>query len=523
MIIDARSIQSRSELTADVCIVGAGTAGLTLAAQFAHKPFRVILVESGGLKPEKGSNQLNWGQNIGLKYYPLDTARARYFGGSTNRWHVAIGNHQLGARIRPMDAVDFEERDYLPHSGWPFSKDHLEPYYRRAQEICQATPPSYAVKDWFGESPDGNLPFDADRVETIVFKFCAKDTLLNYVDSPVRTAPNLQVLLFANLTTIDTDEAAKSVKRISVACLNGNRFTVAAKLFVLAAGGIEIPRLLLSSNKVMNCGLGNQNDTVGRYFMEHLHFWSGVFVPKDKRLIEKTQIYNGVRRVRGVPVIAKLAIPEALMRREKLINHNVQLMPHTVLRSTLYPLLWRDFLTEPAGALKRLPAVIRRKMVRTGALLDRRRSLIYKFANMTEQIPNPESRVTLGSDRDALGVPIARLNWQVLPEDIENAIRVQEIMRSEIERSGLGRLFVQLRRNAFPPDLHGGYHHMGTTRMNRDPQKGVVDADARVHGLSNLYVAGPSVFPTGGHANPVLTVLALTLRLSDHIREIFEN
>lgn len=523
MMIDARSISSGQELTADVCIVGAGTAGLALAAQLANKPCRVILIESGGLKPDKDSNQLNWGENIGLKYYALDTARARYFGGSTNRWHVSIGDHQLGARIRPLDAIDFEERDYLPHSGWPFSKDHLEPYYLRAQEICRAIPASYAVNEWFGDSPHDKLPFDAGRVETIVFKFCAKETLLKGFEAAVQDAHNLQVLLFANLTGIETDETAKSVQHVKVACLNGNRFTVSAKVFVLAAGGIEVPRLLLSSDNAMRCGLGNQNDLVGRYFMEHLHFWSGVFVPNDNRLISRTRIYNDVRRIKGVPVIAKLALPETLMRQKKLINHNVQLIPRVVLRSSLSPHLWRDFNSNPKGIFKPLPAGVRKGIVKAATLLDRRRSLIYKFANMTEQSPNPESRVTLGPDRDCLGVRTARLNWQVSPQDIENAVRVQEIIGGEIERSGLGRLFIQLRRDSIPPDLHGGYHHMGTTRMSRDPQKGVVDPDGRVHELANLFIAGPSVFPTGGHANPVLTILALTLRLSEHIRKIFDN
>lgn len=523
MLIDARTIASGQELAADVCIIGAGTAGLMLASQLVNLPFRVILIESGGLKPDRGSNQLNWGENIGLKYYALDTARARYFGGSTNRWHVSIGEHQLGARIRPLDAIDFEERDCLPYSGWPFPKEHLEPYYRRSQEICGVTPASYVVDDWFVKGQYKKLPFDAGRVETILFKFCAKETLLKRFDEAVQKARNLQVLLFANLTSIETDEAAKSVQHMRVACLNGNRFTVSAKVFVLAAGGIEVPRLLLASDKVMRCGLGNQNDAVGRYFMEHLHFWSGVFVPKDNGLITTTQIYNEVQRIKNVAVIAKLAIPEAFMRQEKLINHNVQLIPRIVLRSSLSSYRWHDFRSNPKGAFRAFPAGLRKGIVRAANLLDRRRMLIYKFANMTEQAPNPDSRVTLGTDRDGLGVPTARLNWQVSLQDIENAIRVHEIIGREIERAGIGRFLVQLRRGSIPPDLHGGYHHMGTTRMSCDPKKGVVDPDGRVHGISNLYIAGPSVFPTGGHANPVLTILALTLRLSEHIRKVFRN
>jgi choline dehydrogenase-like flavoprotein len=267
--------------------------------------------------------------------------------------------------------------------------------------------------------------------------------------------------------------------------------------------------------------LGNQNDLVGRFFMEHLHFWSGLFIPSAPKMIESTAIYNEIQRINNVPVIAKLALSESVMRKERLINHNMQLIPRWVEQSKLYDHLFKDFGLNAPGRLKPLSALVRKGMVKTAKLVDRRTSLSYIIANMTEQVPNPESRVLLSQERDALGLPRVNLNWQVTRQDIANARRVHEILGKEIEANRLGRFLIQMTADALPAGLHGGYHHMGTTRMSADPKKGVVDPDSRVHGVSNLYIAGPSVFPTGGHANPVLTIAALTLRLAEHLSSRF--
>ena len=166
---------------------------------------------------------------------------------------------------------------------------------------------------------------------------------------------------------------------------------------------------------------------------------------------------------------------------------------------------------------------LRRGCAGLGTALDKRHIAVYRLANMTEQVPNPDCRITLGTDRDPFGIPRIRLNWRVTSQDIASAIRVQEIVRGELARAGLGRLFIDLKAGKTPANLHGGYHHMGTTRMHDDPKKGVVDANSRVHGVSNLFIAGPSVFPTGGHANPILTLVALTLRLSDYITQALQS
>ena len=548
MIIDSRSLPNNETIKTDICIVGAGTAGIILAKELMDKQFRVCLLESGGLEPDQETQKLCWGENIGLPYFTLDTARARYFGGSSNRWHIAIGNNSLGARMRPLDEIDFEERDWIPYSGWPFDKSHIDPYYKRAQSICKIEPFTYDVGDWEDSIRTPRLPLTEDRVKTIIFKFGSNYPFIKYIPKEISKAGNINIYLHANVIEIETDEPARTVTRLCVATLQGNRFWVSAKVFILAAGGIETPRLLLLSNKRQKFGLGNQNDLVGRFFMEHLHFWSGIFVPSEPDIFKSTALYNNVNRVNGLPIIGKLAFTSKVLRREKMVNHCVQLIPRIVLNSSHSRLFYPGISSESVSSAKILVSAIRGrnipddfgkhiKNVLTGmddiavAAYRKVRRKIYKnfnkkrirefnLAHMAEQIPNPNSRITLSDERDSLGLNRVLLNWQVSSADILSAIRAQEIIDEELRHSGLGRLYIHMNDEKPPSDLHGGYHHMGTTRMHTDPKKGVVDKNCKVHNISNLFIAGPSVFPTGGYANPVLTIVALAVRLADHIKNV---
>lgn len=513
MIIDARSLPSEEIIETDICIVGAGTAGITLARELIGRDFKVCLLESGGRETDQKTQALYQGKNIGLPYYDLDTARARYYGGSSNRWHVDLGDNRFGLRLRPFDEIDFEYRDWVPHSGWPFAKAHLDLYYDRAQEICQITPLTFAAEDWADPETRPLLPLPQDTVQTIIYKFGWRGPFIHQYTRETEQAGNITTILYANVLEIETDDLAQNVTGLKVATIAGNRFQIAAKLYVLANGGIEIPRLMLLSNKVQTAGLGNQHDLVGRFFMEHSHFWSGTFVPADATLPRRTALYNRINRVNDVPVMGKLALNPEVIRREKLLNQNIQLMPKVVSRAIKFP-------DVPANGRKRSLVNVYRKgrrvlenkvMVRSG--VD-----VFVFANMSEQLPNPDSRVLLGEEKDIFGQNCSQLDWRVTELDIWSIRRTQEIVGEALARAGLGQTIIKLKNDKPPRNLHGGYHHMGTTRMHTNPKEGVVDVNGRVHSISNLYIAGPSVFPTGGYANPVLTLVALTVRLADHLK-----
>jgi len=273
MFIDARSIDSNQIIESDVCIVGAGVAGLTLGIEFKKAKFNTCIIESGGEKADKATQALYWGENVGLPYYPLDTARARFLGGSSHYWVIQLPNRKIGVRLRPLDPIDFEARDWVPHSGWPFSKSHLDPFYERAQTICQIGPYNYDARQYAQPAERMELPFTGDRVYTTMFQFGSRDVFFKQYVQEVKQADNITTLLHGNVLDIETNETASQVHRLKVACLDGRRFWVKARLFILATGGLETPRLLLLANRTQPAGLGNGHDLVGRFFMEHPHLW----------------------------------------------------------------------------------------------------------------------------------------------------------------------------------------------------------------------------------------------------------
>lgn len=549
MIVDARTLPNDKEIKVDLCIVGAGTAGITLAREFIDRHLTVCILESGGLKPDPETQALAWGENVGHPYFSLDTAYARCLGGTTSRWMIHVGNNLFGARMRPLDAIDFEERDWVPYSGWPFDRNHLEPFYERAQRICKIDPLTYAAEDWEDKDKAPRLPLLGDRVQTVIFKFGLRDPFLYEYIPMIKGARNITVYLYANVTEIETDDSAKNVTRLHVACLNGTKFSVSARFFILAAGAIETPRLLLASNKTMKPGLGNQHDLVGRFFMEHPHYELGVFVPYKDDVFRITGLYDHINRKNGVHILGKLALSEDTLRQERLLNYVAELVPRIVRYGALGPLIHPAIKSESVGALKAI-----RKSLQAGALPDslfrqvasvlrgvddisvtayryvlrkiimalgRKKVKIFRLGNMSEQEPNPMSRITLSSERDELGLCRARLDWRLSSMDLESAVRCQRILGQDLHRAGLGRLYIELDNETPPHRIGGGWHQMGTTRMHKDPTKGVVDEHCRVHGISNLYVSGPSVFPTSGYANPVLTIVALAARLADYIKGLF--
>ena len=548
MIIDARALPDKKDINTDVCIVGSGLAGVTLAKEFMDSRFRVCILESGGPKAQPETQSLAWGENVGHPYFSIDTAYARYCGGTINRWMIDVGDHRYGARMRPFDPIDFEEREWVPHSGWPFDKSHLDPFYERAQRICKIDPPSFDISDWEDPIETPRFRFADDRVKTVVFKFGLSDSFLNSHLPEVLKAANITTYLYANVIRIETDEAARNVTRLHAVSLSGARFSVSARLFILATGGIETPRLLLNSKDNQKAGLGNQHDLVGRFFMEHLHFRSGVFVPSTPELFQSTGLYDQIHDVNGVPIIGKLALGEAVMRREKLLNYVTELVPRVTRHSSLGDIFYPPIASKSVHSFRTAASAVRRgalpedlgrhlknmlegiddialtayrnlkrKSVRT---FSRKKIKIYWLSSMSEQAPNPSSRVTLSEERDKFGMNCTKLDWRLQSIDIQSVVRSQEILKEEIHRAGLGRLFVQFKNDTPPQMVTGGWHQMGTTRMHIDPKKGVVDENCRVHGTSNLYISGPSVFPTGGYANPALTTVALAVRLADRVKKL---
>jgi choline dehydrogenase-like flavoprotein len=525
MFVDARRLGDEATLDADVCIVGAGAAGLSLALSLDRSPLRVLLIESGGFRRDDRTQALYEGSSIGLTYCPLDESRSRFFGGSTSCW---------GGWCKPLDPIDLEPRDWVAVSGWPFGLDAIEPYYDETARLLKVGPLDFDPERWeraIGRPAAHLLPIGDGPLENRIAQISPPARFGRLYREPIRRSPNVTALLHANLVEILVDRTATTATALRLATLRGERLSVRARAYVLAMGGVENARLLLASNRVAPAGVGNANDLVGRYFMDHPRVISGVFHAFGAA--PRLDFYDEAYRVRsgaadGASVAAFMSVRADVQREERLLNNRVFFQsffagddaPGTeALRRLLAAASERRL---PRAAVQELRLVVRdaEDVLRAAAsqffhparLLRARR-----LVAIVEPAPNRNSRVTLAAERDPLGVPRAIVDWRLDPHTERTIRRVQTLVGEQLERSGLGRLV--LTEDDRETQTLGVWHHMGTTRMSRDPATGVVDPNCRVHGMSNLYLAGSSVFPTAGSDMPTFTIVALALRLAAHLRD----
>lgn len=521
---DARRID-RDLITADICIVGAGAAGIAIARELAGTPIRVLLVESGDFAFRHAPQLLYRGRNVGLPSFSIARSRLRRFGGSTTRW---------AGQCRPLDPIDFEKRDWIPNSGWPFDRAHLEPFYERAQRVCSLGPYDYAPQAWH-DVDGGPLPFTSETLEARMYQFSQQPDFGAAYRTELEQAGNIEVLLNANLVEIETQEPVRRVSALRFSTLNGRNFHVQARAYVIACGGIENPRLLLASNRAAPWGIGNQHDLVGRYFMDHPFFFMGAFEPAEPRF---DQSFHVIEKYGVQCVNAAFGMTEECQRKERLNGASVYFI-----RRPRSKTLGSYF--SPGGkAFARLVEVVRHEELPDGRLLKDVRDTVLGLREVVgtvmrqaaevlrpkpmlvlratvEPTPDPASRVMLDTSVDRLGMPRVKVDWRMRADDNRALNRLLQLLRLELPQTCLGRLIDSDSWDGsdWPSSMSGGKHHMGTTRMHDDPAKGVTDRNARVHGIENLFIAGSSLFPTAGYANPTLTIVALALRLSDHLKE----
>jgi choline dehydrogenase-like flavoprotein len=525
MFEDARNVPRKTTLEADVCIVGAGAAGITLARELSGSPFRVTVLESGGFEYESETQALYEGRSIGLPYSDLSAPRLRYFGGTTNHW---------GGICRPFEEADFEAREGIPFTGWPISKDDVDPFYERAVRAVRLSSGEWDLGRWAPSGEVAPLRLRSDRMVSRVAQVVDAD-LRSFGEGyreELRRAPNVTVYLHANATEIEADDEARTAMAVQVATLTGNRFSVRARIFVLATGAIENARLLLVSNQQAPRGLGNGNDLVGRFFLEHPRFVGGFIAPFDQH--PNLGFYEN-HRVGRAMVRGYLASSKDVQLAEGLLDLQIRLEPdygdppedasdfaRHVMTLAADVEGWQRIAMPGSPVPVPYLEVIREALQSPEDTYIRLRGRIETIGLSTriEQAPNPDSRVVLVGERDQLGMQRVALDWRLSDVDRRNVRRTLELLGAEVGAAGIGRVRILYGADdsGWPDDLNGGQHHMGTTRMSDNPKQGVVDRDCRVHGMSNLFVAGSSVFPTPGGATPTLMLVALAIRLADQLK-----
>ena len=505
MLIDSRQLPDGHVLDADICIVGGGPAGITLALELAQSSLKVVLLESGGMTFDDRTQQLYAGPNLGFQYDPLDEARLRFLGGSSNHW---AGN------CMPLTPMDFERRAWMPHSGWPISFEDLAPFYQRAQPYCELqVERPYDFHFWAEKLGGSPLQVNPELLENVAVNESTPTAFGFTYEGRLRQAENLTVYLHANALELETDDSASEVTGVQAACIDGPRFEVRAKRFVLCAGGIEIPRLLLLSNKVATAGLGNGHDLVGRFFSDH----AAIRPVMRILLFEETDalsLYTGPQYFDVGGFMGTLASSQSLLRREEIGGFIFHLFP--------------DGMTPGEQSLTNLvrsahgtglPPYLSTQIGNVLTDLDGATNALYKEAfgsreNLIERdwlgpwltfevVPNPDSRVMLVDDRDHFGQRRIGLDWRLTETEMRTVKRATEIMVQEIGRLGIGRAWTEALRDDYdwPGYVARGKHHCGTTRMSDDPKTGVVDQDCRVHGIRTSTSAAarcfrPTAMPT---------------------------
>jgi choline dehydrogenase-like flavoprotein len=554
VLIDAEQLAPGTTLRADLCIIGGGAAGITLAMELIDSGLDVLLVESGSFKFESATQALYQGVIASpAAHEPIEQNRFRQFGGSTAQW---------GGRCVPFDPIDFDSRPFVPYSGWPIGYADVARYFAPATEICEAGPNAYCAHAGLPGGPREIFPgFDGgDFISTPLERWSPPTHFGKRYGKQLAASHNPRILLHGNCVRLAMSPDGQRVDHADLVTLSGRRATVSATRFIVACGGLESARLLLASNDVHRAGIGNHADKLGRFYMSHL---SGTAAVAEWNAGTSKLVYGFEQDPAGIYCRRRFWVTPEAQRKHGMLNvigypfradpedpshHSAVLSSMLLAKAARLALVGRRdelkaLLAHPRFALRGHvgnilggigelahdgPSLMTRRVLARRHLpyiLPRRPAQKTWILYSSEHAPIPDSRVTLARETDALGMPRLRVDIRFSEADEQTVIQFHRLLAGHLKDRGLGRLVYDeqcLRSQVKEQVTHfnSRAHHLGTTRMSADPAAGVVDPDCRVHGVKNLYVASSSVFPTGGHANPTLTLLALTLRLAEHLKRV---
>lgn len=518
MIKDPSALIGPDSPQYDLCIIGSGAAGITLAREMINSKLKVCLLEAGGQERTEESQDFYNGEFASkFTHHPLNVSRLRFFGGTTNHW---------SGTCRPFAPRTFMRREGIPYTGWPISLSDLVPYQEKAHHICKLPGPFDYSNDFWGNF---NLS-DNSKLASVCFQKAYPVRFNENYGDELKNATNIDIFLNTTALELITSANGTVVESVKTVTTNKQSVLVKAKRFVLACGGIENARILLLSNKVHKNGLANSKDMVGRFFTNHPGIYAAEFVPTDE-YINAHSFFFDVKE--GHQELAKTS----QLRPRLIINEQVQ--EQEQLNQIMF-----DFYP----TYRKIPGVEAAKQVRDEILdgempdnfYDKMKTIISDIDEVIpaiftdkerpavetitvviemEQTPNPDSRVLLSDQLDNNGQRRVKLDWRISDDDKLRAKRSFEILGSQLAAEKVGRLKLNMKNT--DEEWIGGFHQMGTTRMSASPSEGVVDKNCRAHDVENLYFAGSSVFPVVGIERPTLNIVAMTLRLADHLKNEF--
>ena len=554
MLVDAHELEKTHTVETDVCIIGAGPAGTALARVLGEKKINTCVLAGGTTHEDPEAQQLYAVETKGDPYLPPVENRRRQFGGTSNLWSIKVGDPRPHVRYALLKEIDFEERPWIPHSGWPIKRADLMPYYTKAHDMIDAGPIDYNL-DHYTDAQHQPLPIDSNLFTTEIFRFGPGAAYYDAGWNGLQTASSVQVLLNAHAVDFATTETSgegagsRRVQQLLAKTFKGHEIQVKARVFVIAAGGIESPRLLMAANDGQ--GLGT-SPVLGQYYTDHPLVNAGDFIPTDAELFERMGLYD-TRKVQDIPAMGRLDVSPEAQKAHGVLNSCVSFFPRPSMeRADAVRAAKEIYVSAKAKKVPDNLAESAQKIIKNtdyiatiawdkivhdlavdpgfgrGGWSERakpwNRFSRYELYFFCEQAPDPSNRLELTSERDSLGMRRVQLNWGWTELDVSSVRRTQGLLKEALEGTGLGKFeYKPFEREDGCTIPQGLAHHMGATRMSATPDKGVVDADCKVHGVDNLFVSSSSVFPTGGFSNPTLTIVAMALRLADHISNTAET
>jgi hypothetical protein len=539
---------------ADVCIIGSGPAGLSLAHELIGSGYEVLVLESGGDNFDVDADALNAGEPSDSRFAALGLYRRRIVGGASVIW---------GGRCVPYDPIDLEARPERGGFGWPFGIETLEAYYDRAAAYCEIGAPEFDARHALPPAGPFIEGLKSEVLRTTSFERFSPPTNFGRLwGRAIRRSTNVKIETDATCTSLVFGVDGKTVERARVARRQGADFEVVAGTFVVACGGIETYRLLAVSTGVKPSD-PEPPGALGRYFMSHIEG----SIAQLRLLDPKTRIEWGFPRSRdGVDGRRRITIAPEVQRRAGLLNFvmrlhhpapvdprhgNAILSAMLLAKSFILPEYRRKITMLERSSAAAMPqglafwaAHLRNIVLGAPSLLaflcdwTVRRYLVYRRIPYValksakgvypidfhaEQTPNPACRLRLIESVDRFGTPLAAVDWRMNDADIASIAANFRTARDAFATTGVAVLDFddealedRIRQDAVPV----GGHHLGMARMSDDPEHGVVDANLRMHGVDNAYVVGGAVLPTSGHANPTFTIVALAVRLADHLKSV---
>lgn len=541
MILDSAEL-STEPLRADVCLVGGGFVGISMALELSAAGLDVLLVEAGGPDKTAKSQEFYKGAVVDPALHgPLEEFRWRKLGGTGGAWN---------GRTVPYDPIDFEKRAWISDSTWPIGYDEVARFYPLSMRYLEAGEANFSAQSVFGEKqPEMIEGFHGDAFSTDTMeRFSAPTDMGRRYRQKLEEADRIRVVLHAPVVAINLDETGSHVTSLTVRKPDGTDVLVTAKRYVLAAGGMETVRLLLANRTVQKNGIGNAHGVVGRFYQAHIAGTIGSFAPAGRIFNDYQRDYDGVycRRRLALRPEAQRAhqvggfIARLHHTRISDPSHGSSILSALRLGRELVPKRWRARLIDERNTPSELakhawnvardvPSVIRfsRQMVFDRQLAERKypsvvvkpRSRRYSLDFHAEQEPNWNSVIRLHSETDQHGVPRLEVDWQYTPMDLKTIEVALHLFANDAEQSGAGRYEYDPQAVLTEMTRYGAYggHHLGTARMGDNPTRSVVDASCRVHGMTNLFLAGGAVLVTSSQANPTLTIVAMGLRVADHL------